>query len=384
MYTTSYPIIVEFNSVKKRNEYSNYTLSLGYWDGSALSYDLLYNGKTFWDGNGNTKIEISRLLRNFQEDFAPVYNTTLQKYLPEGYGVFSITTDTLYPLEQSGSLRFGNGIFKIEPDDETAQYIYASEMANPFYSGVTNVKPYEMFDTSVQGMQLQNYNRLYHCVNHIPLVKSDYAMFGWFFGRNKGMMDLSGAAKTMIRAKNHHTAFDLNVTYFGDYQGACRATDLYTGLSLYYEDDLYLTTPYNVSTQYDDKYHVAHVDECPRDFYVNWWDSCGWHCLGFDGTVEIEADKDNKDIINNLGIGFNYSTAGKAKFTLNSGYVDEDVVATIMTLKNAKWIFVYDNRNDKGQYCTLNSMSGDILKTKLGKKPQNVQVKLDEAIMFKS
>lgn len=383
MNTTSYPIRISFTSLKKRNEYSNYSLYMGYWDGSAISYDLLYLGKTFWDGNGNTMIEFSRLLRNFQEDFKPVWDDNFQKYLPIGYYDFSISSDTMYPIEREGSMRFANGIFKVEPDDEEPTYFYACEMANPFYTD-TRVLPDTVFNENAQYVLLTNYNRLYHCVNHIPYNKTENSMFGWFFGRNKYMMEQQTGAKTMIRAKEHHTAFDLNPTSFGNYYGACRCTDLYTALSIYFEDDLYLTTPYNVSQQYADKYHVAHIDFCPRDFYVNWWDSCGWHSLGFDGTTEIGNTSDNKSLVNIYGLTDTYNTAGKCTFTLNSGYVDEDVIATIMTLKNAKWIYVNDTRNDKGQWCVLKSISGDGLRTKNANKPQNVQVKLEEAIMFKS
>lgn len=383
MNTTSYPIRISFTSATKRNEYSDYKIFMGYWDGSALSYDLMYNGKTFWDGSGNTVIEFSRLLRNFQEDFKPVWNDNFQKYLPDGYNTFSITSDTMYPIEQQGTLRFANGIFKVEPDDEEPAYFYAAEMANPFYTDNITL-PDAVFNTSGQYVLLTNYNRLYHCVNHIPWNKTENSMFGWFFGRNKYMMEQQAGAKTMIRAKEHHTAFDLNPAYFGNYYGACRCTDLYTALNIYFEDDLYLTTPYNVSQQYADKYHVAHIDFCQRDFYVNWWDSCGWHCLGFDGTTEIGNASDNKTLVNNYGLTETYNTAGKCTFTLNSGYVENDVIATIMTLKNAKWIYVNDTRNDKGQWCVLNSITGDGLRTKDAKKPQNVQVKLEEAIMFKS
>lgn len=383
MYTTSYPIRVPFTSATKSNEYVNYEISLGYWDGTALSYDLLYNGKTFFDGNGNSSIEFARLLRNYQTDFAPVWDDERQKFMPKDYYTFSISTSTMYPIEQAGSMKFANGVFKIEPEDETAKYIYACQMANQFYTDSVHL-PNTVFDVNNQNVLLINYNRLYHCVNHIPFNKSENSMFGWFFGRNKYMMDAQAGAKTMLRAKNHHTAIELNVTSFGDYYGTCKCSELMTGLSIYYEDDLYLTTPYNVNTQYDEKYHVAHIDFCPRDFYVNWWDSCGWHCLGFDGNVEIGNTSDNKSITTTLGIEAVYATQGKCTFNLNSGYVEPEVVATIMTLKNAKAIFVNDIRNDKGQWCTLKGISNDGLTTNNAAKPQNVQVKLEEAIMFKS
>ena len=381
-FSSSLPIFVYFSSQSKQWEYANFSISLGYWNTSAISYNLLYNGKTFFDGDGNSKIEVSRLLRNYTKDFKPVWDNSSQKFVPDGLGTTSISTDTLYPIEHDGSYCFGNGIFKIEIDDEPTQYIQASEMANQFYTD-TNARPYDIWDTYSQFVVLQNYNRMYHCVNHIPILKNDTSIFGWFFGRNKRIMDLGAGAKTMLRANAHHTAIDLDTSAFGTYAGVCRVSDLLTALSIYMEDDLYITTPYNSASQYGDEFKVAHLDLCPRDFYVSWWDSCGWHCLGFDGSVETGNESENDSMVTPIGLDVTYATSGKSTFRLNSGYVEPEVVATIMTMKNAKWIYLNDTRSDKGQFCKLKGISGDGL-TNGKAKPQNVQVELEEGITNKS
>lgn len=381
MFTTSLPIKISATSLTKYNEYSNYELSLGHYvnDLNPISYTLLYTGKTYWNG-ASTEVELSRLLRNFQLDFKPEWKNNEQRFIPQGYDVNLMSG--MSPVE-NGNACFGNGTFKLEFEDEMPIYFDTSMLAHPFYTG-DGILPLDLFNINDTEPVIQVYNRMFHCNNHIPYVNQKNNLIGWFFGINTYLFNMLDTAS--VRLVTSSNRFDLTLNGVGTYSAAVNANKVFTALSITGETDIFListTVPIGPGHKYADEYHLVHIDECPRDFYVHWWDSCGWHCLGFDGNVVIQNTSDNKSITTPLGVDAVYAANGKTTFNLNSGYVEEDVVRTIMTLRDAKNIFVHDTRYDRGQWCTLKNLSRAELNTKRY-NPQNISVQLEEAIMLKS
>ena len=107
---------------------------------------------------------------------------------------------------------------------------------------------------------------------------------------------------------------------------------------------------------YVESMKVAEVDACASPYYVAWvLPSGGWMCWGFDGNTTQSANPTVTTIRDTMDADRVTGMDVQAIFSLFSGFLTRDEYNLLTTLAFAREVYVYDTRNDKGVWCTVDS-----------------------------
>lgn len=101
---------------------------------------------------------------------------------------------------------------------------------------------------------------------------------------------------------------------------------------------------------------VAKVDLCASPYYVAWvLPSGGWMCWGFDGNVTQSANPTVTTIRDTMDADRVTGMDVQAIFSLFSGFLTREEYNLLTTLAFAREVYVYDTKNDKGVWCSVDS-----------------------------
>lgn len=365
IYTTEKPISFEFNIPEYRYKNQEYALSIF----TPTGYKEVYRGLTFFNKDGETRIYVDRVLRDYIYVNEIEYTNT-QQFRP--INMIGSNTDVLETIENKG--RFIVTTIKV-------QIFGNSQSLNTASKDVTCVNGYfyEYGNTYIRNPYEGNYKFLTNLstinkvLSHIPASNTDNMWLGLIFSLSRG------SSQAKLRISNGTTSMPLNHAYYGNYSTSIPLSLINTSIGLNGGDKLTL-----ISDDAILKFTpIAIVDECPADYYVAFSTNYSWTCLPFNGNVYIDNNSDNVRVVNYLGLNKVVSNVTHTTLNLYTEYLDEKTYITLMGILNASNVYVYDVKNDRGIWCTVNNSNTEGLPNK-NRKPKYFNLQLTEAYNFKS
>lgn len=101
---------------------------------------------------------------------------------------------------------------------------------------------------------------------------------------------------------------------------------------------------------------VAYFDECPADYYLMWVDRFGGiQCQGFYGKSQTSIDYKKVSTTSHKNLDSLIGVEYQQKFTINTGWLDEWKFPYYESIFVSPTLYLYDVKNDKGQWVTLSN-----------------------------
>jgi len=388
--TTTKPIIVTFEGIPGM-QYHTYTVGLRYVSGNTYAYNTIFTGRTWCDSSRRASMRIDNLLRD---------------YVAHWQSIFEAQTQVQHPANMSAPTAF------VTPVEDGQQFMITEVVVECYgqqqYINVWGgfIAPWQPYDLPIDGQGNPDACNLAilgsGVLPHIPPVHSNNmfvglslylprlvdSMYSIGFAQlhrftlnidGAGCMCVSWTLADLFRSLAQRTIID------GGYPDST-ATTLVTGGAPNSTPDIIIDggTPYGTAIDADDDEITTGtlyfyegdnrgdafciVDDCAADYYVAWeTPQGGWTCYGFRGnaviggapvttTMQTVNDRDEVLALNQ-----------QHTFNLYTDPVAQRIYGHLATLKYAREVYVYDSRNDRGCYCTVEGRAIDTMPTRTGK-----------------
>lgn len=370
-YKIDKPIRLSIGNLTQFNdEYIQYTISFAYADNRSaggISYKQIYHGKSLVL-NGKTEIKLDNVLNDYSFNVNYYFVEEEQIYIPTNkYGKL---LNRLTPNENQGDIV--STMVKIELFD-------GDVMINQFLIDVTSITTDSATPYTATDYSFENYSKS-SLVNHIPYKKTDRYFLGIAFGYVDGTVniyDIDHTDRTPLTLEskgNYLYSFAIDDVIDVLEQGSFdvpivigRGTsdtivfgtgvdDIMGGLNAAIGSES--GTISRIMLNGED---VAVVDECYGRWYFEWWDINGWHSLPCSKVIERDSNENNT-ITNVYGTRLNLQNTVTNSYTLTTQRLTNEQVEDFKHIIEARYVMLYDSKNDENHWCIMSSPSIDVIK----------------------
>lgn len=392
------PIYIKLTSFGNLNTYVYYKIELFY---PINSWSIVYNGRSFIDSSGSSKMRIDQILRDYIFNWTLDYNTDLHKYEPKNT-VYTINVEDIkMPIEKSiigFSGSFQNTDVKVSwSTDNTNWTVLLNCPMAVLYNGIDIDSPYstnggyiasdynrlgqgsltidengewEFDDGSViawddnDPISFGNTSRSY-LVPHLPRVQSSniYLSSVFYipddqFVSNQPIeieIDNVNTIDTFIPSTpgNYNLSIPLNLIY--DQDAVCDKIIMRYGTE---ETDL------------------VELDSCPSPYYLVWVNDFNtWFSWGFNGK-EI-TNKNNNTIENYESRTIVYKVERYKKWELWTDFINKKQLDILGSVINTKTAYIYIVEKDVSIPVNITTSSLDKNRNN-SSKPYSLNVVVEE------
>lgn len=397
--STTKPIIVTFEGLPSQ-QYHAYTVGLRYVDGNTYAYNAIFTGRTWSDNNGRASMRIDGLLRDYVAHQYSIFEAQTQQQHPAN---MQAPTGVIQPIENGQQFMITEVMISCY---DQQQYIYV-------WGGF--VAPWQAIELPTDGEGKPDACNLAilgsGVLPHVPPVHSNNMFVGlslyfprlveslYYIGfaqlhrfnltiEGAGVMCATWTLNDLFAALAQRTIIDggtptsvattiidggtptsTAAVVIDGGTPAQTATDtdddqITTGTLYFYEGD-----------NRGDAFCV--VDDCTADYYVAWeTPQGGWTCYGFSGNAVVSGTPSITDTLTANDRDEVLLIEQQHTYNLYTEPLTQTVYGHLAALKYTREVYLYDSRNDRGCYCTVEGRGIDTMPTRTGKlKPFNVVLK---------
>lgn len=374
-----------YNEFISDNEYIKYVISIAYEKQSNIAMNILqfkkiYEGKSFLL-NKKTTLDLTPIIEDLIFRVEYKFNHTNQAYKP--------ITELQLPIQTISNVEdlFGdiiNTYVKVE------FYNYNNELLNtykiPFtiFNKELNI-PYQNFLQS--DVELYNNSIL---ENHIPYIKTDkyfidipfvsYANATPYICTNnsdnlllnngkKGNYFISLSLNNIIYTlENSNTELVRTLIGGGDELVISGGTALTSGTVFKPIDAFGVNTDIlangtELFLGYNDKkINLGTFDVCPAEWYMSWIDCYGYHSVDLKQVEEVE-NTERLSLTNIYDDNAVLKIKNKKSFNIKSHRLTNEQFFAYNHIKEAKYVVLYNTKQDEQYICTINKNDYNTLKT---------------------
>ena len=360
MLSSYRPLIAKYNLTSfYANKYWPFVVNLytRTYNSSEQQYEdintPIYAGKTWCSATtdgATTTVNVTDIVRNYAYRQELVFNPNNQQWSPQQVGDYSdpLSHPALVPVEHWDEPMIVNCSVNVDVGIPGAEWRYSIPL-NTFLP----TKEMLEYRNIPKGYVDNNpslslwYQYFTDVQPEYPYVLTQNYWVGVDFTTAPDKHDLP------LELRGGTKSFVLRVTEFGNYSTYIALSQLFGELDNITGSTLFIA----LQDQKDKAY--AHLDNgCFHDYYIGWMLPTGaWFSYGFNEKHLVRSSDSNKETIQTL-YGTERVVRDTERYTFSlSRTVKKDVAKVLQTMGLRGEVFLYDTKQDRGDWCNVETTS---------------------------
>lgn len=293
--------------------------------GDPTTYPVIYTGKTWIDGNGDTTVYLGEIMKDFAFAVWEEYVSGEQSYrVPSGeWRVNSQLGDQNCIFNSLVRVKFQNAEYPLlTADVSPLRTLIPSTQALTAPIPYNN-EPWVVYSGAENGV-----------VPRLPAVNTDKCLYSTLLSTNYQVFNL-------FEGVNQYAL--CNATWLGSLFIVFNMSELYTnlpGISGVNDTTIYVERVGSPSTYVE----TAVVEVCTKPYYLQWFDANNiFHSWGMVKNGAITADGSNATTYTDINTGKSVlETNPTNSWTLNTGNISKAEYYDLLTAFSARVMYLYD------------------------------------------